>query len=171
MVVSMVAGEDTVFALYHLYNRTILLGFICILNFHFKIVLVLRRRYLIPIRCNNGKRKMWPWRWLHHFDFQHWRWLHPLMTMVASCPGGYFLTHTHGWGTPFRREVYRCDFCNRFVLTFVTVSMRPRQTAATHQLKMVTAVTGIKKCYIIQLVTLHRYVCIPAITCRLHNIF
>ena len=77
----------------------------------------------------------------------------------------------HGWGTPFRREVYRCDFCNGFVLTFVTVSMRPRQTAATHQLKMATAVTGIKKCYIIQLVTLHRYVCIPGIACRLHNIF
>ena len=53
---------------------------------------------------------------------------------------------THGWGTPFRREVYRCDFCDGFVLTFRTVSVRPMQTAATHQLKMVTVVTGIKKC-------------------------
>ena len=42
-------------------TRTILLGCIWILDFHFKIVLVLRRRYLIPIRCNNGKRKIWPW--------------------------------------------------------------------------------------------------------------
>ena len=65
-------------------------------DFHFKIVLVLRRRYLIPIRCNNGKRKMWHWRWLHHFDFQHWRWLHALMTMVALFRAGNFLhTHTH----------------------------------------------------------------------------
>ena len=61
-------------------GASILLGFIWILDFHFKIVLVLRRRYLIPIRCNNGKRKMctilifstddgctpW-WRWLHYF--------------------------------------------------------------------------------------------------------
>ena len=61
---------QNVFALYHSYNRTILLGFIWILDFHFKIVLVRHRRYLIPIRCNNGKRKIWPWRWLHHFDFQ-----------------------------------------------------------------------------------------------------
>ena len=85
-IVSMAAAkkaQQNVFALYHSYNRTILLGFIWILDFHFKIVLVLRRCYLIPIRCNNGKRKMWPWRWLHHFDFstddgctRWWRWLH-----------------------------------------------------------------------------------------------
>ena len=56
-----------------------------------------------------------------------------------------YFQQAHGWGTPFRREVYRCDFCDGFVLTFVTVSMRPRQTAAIHQLKMVTVVTGIKK--------------------------
>ena len=58
-IVSMAAvkkAQQNVFALYHSYNRTILLGFTWILNFHFKIVLVLRRRYLIPIRCNNGKR-------------------------------------------------------------------------------------------------------------------
>ena len=61
--------QQNVFALYHSYNHTILLGFIWILDFHFKIVLVRRRRYLIPIRCNNGKRKICPWRWLHHFDF------------------------------------------------------------------------------------------------------
>ena len=62
-IVSMAAAKkarQNVFALYHSYNRTILLGFICILDFHFKIVLVLRQRYLIPMRCNNGKRKMWP---------------------------------------------------------------------------------------------------------------
>ena len=47
-------AQQNVFALYHSYNRTILLGFIWILDFHFKIVLVRRRRYLIPIRCNNG---------------------------------------------------------------------------------------------------------------------
>ena len=34
---------------------------------------------------------MWPWRWLHHFDFQHWRWLHALMTMVALFRVGNFL--------------------------------------------------------------------------------
>ena len=33
---------------------------------------------------------MWPWRWLHHFDFQHWRWLHALMTMVALFRAGNF---------------------------------------------------------------------------------
>ena len=96
-IVSMAAAkkaQQNVFALYHSYNRTILLGFIWILDFHFKIVLVLRRRYLIPIRCNNGIRKMWPWRWLHHFDFQHWRWLHALMTMVALFRVGNFW-HTH----------------------------------------------------------------------------
>ena len=38
-------------------TRTILLGYIWILDFHFKIVLMLRRRYLIFIRCHNGKRK------------------------------------------------------------------------------------------------------------------
>ena len=73
-IVSMAAAkkvQQNVFALHHSYNRTILLGFVWILDFHFKIVHVLRRRYLIPIRCNNGKRKMWPSRWLHHFDFQH----------------------------------------------------------------------------------------------------
>ena len=85
-IVSMVAAkkaQQNVFALYYSFNRTILLGLIWILDFHFKIVLVLRRRYLIPIRCNNGKRKMWPWRWLLHFDFSTddgctlwWRWLH-----------------------------------------------------------------------------------------------
>ena len=96
-IVSMAAAkkaQQNVFALYHSYNRTIPLGFICIFDFHFKIVLVLRRRYLIPIRCNNGKRKMWPWRWLHYFDFQHWRWLHALMTMVALFRAGNFW-HTH----------------------------------------------------------------------------
>ena len=72
------------------YSHTILLGFIWILDFHFKIVLVLRQRYLIPIQCNNGKRKMWLWRWLHHFDFQHWWWLHALMTIVALFRAGNF---------------------------------------------------------------------------------
>ena len=87
-------AQQNTFALYHSYNRTILLGFIWILDFHFKIVLVLRQRYLIPIRCNNGKRKVWPWRWLHHFDFQPWRRLHALMTMVALFLAGNFDTHT-----------------------------------------------------------------------------
>ena len=87
-------AQQIVFALYHSYNRTILLGFIWIVDFHFKIVLVLRRGYLIPIRCNNGKRKMWPWRWLHHFGFQHWRWLHALMPMVILFRAGNFW-HTH----------------------------------------------------------------------------
>ena len=46
-IVSMAAAtkaQENVFALYHSYNRTILLGFIWILDLHFKIVLVLRRR-------------------------------------------------------------------------------------------------------------------------------
>ena len=78
-------ARENVFGLYHSYNRTILMGFIWILNFHFKIVLVLRRRYLIPIRCKMAKEKcglddgctnlifstdddgtFW-WRWLHYF--------------------------------------------------------------------------------------------------------
>ena len=98
-IVSMAAAkkaQQNVFALYHSYNRTILPGFIWILDFYLKIVLVLRRRYLVPRRCNNGKRKIWPWRWLHHFDFQHWRWLHALMTMVALFRAGNFDTHTAG---------------------------------------------------------------------------
>ena len=75
-------------------THTILLGCLWILDFYFKTVLLLRRRYLIPTRCNNGKRKIWPSRCLHHFDFQHWRWLHALMTMVASVPGVIFYKHT-----------------------------------------------------------------------------
>ena len=53
-------AQQNVFAFYHSYNRTILLGFIrqWILDFHFKIVVVLRRRYLIPIQCNNGKKNV-----------------------------------------------------------------------------------------------------------------
>ena len=91
-IVIMAAAKKTqqnVFALYHSYNRTILLGFIWILDFHFKIVLVRHRRYLIPIRCNNGKRKNCPWRWLHHFDFstddgltRWWRWLHHFRRII-----------------------------------------------------------------------------------------
>ena len=102
-------AQQNVFALYHSYNRTILLGFISILDFHFKIFLVLRRRYLIPMRCNNGKRKMWPWRWLHHFDFQHWRWLHALMTMVALFRAGNFW-HKHSL-SPADKYVYRLYDC------------------------------------------------------------
>ena len=49
--------QQNVFALYHSYNRTMPPGFIWSLDFHFKIVLVLHRRYLIPIHCNNGKEK------------------------------------------------------------------------------------------------------------------
>ena len=118
-IVSMAAAkkaQENVFALYHSYNRTILLGFIWILDFHFKIVLVLRRRYLIPIRCNNGKRKMWPWRWLHHFDFstddgctRWWRWLHYFGWVI-------FDTHT---AVPLHPNmligcmiVVKCDTCN-----------------------------------------------------------
>ena len=92
-------------------NRMILLGFIWILDFHLKIVLVLRRCYLIPMRCNNSKRKMWPWRWLHHFDFQHWQWLHALMTMVALFLAGNFLhTHTHS-RSPADKYAYRLYEC------------------------------------------------------------
>ena len=102
-------AQQNVFALYHSYNRTILLGLIWILDFHFKIVLVLRQRYLIPIRCNNGKRKMWPWRWLHHFDFQHWRWLHALMTMVASFPvGNFWHIHSRSTADKYAYRLYDC---------------------------------------------------------------
>ena len=108
-------AQQNVYALYHSYNRTILLGFIWILDFHFKIVLVLRRRYLIPIRCNNGKRKMWPCRWLHHFDFQYrqgstrwWRWLHYFGRII-------FDTHT---ADPLQTNMHigcmivvKCDTC------------------------------------------------------------
>ena len=117
-IVSMAAAkkaQQNVFALCHSYNRTILLGFIWILDFHFKIVLVLRRRYLIPIRCNNGKRKLWPWRWMHHFDFStadgctRWRrWLHCFGRVI-------FDTHT---AVPLHPKmligcmiVVKCDTC------------------------------------------------------------
>ena len=117
-IVSMAAAkkaQQNVFALYHSYNRTILLGFIWILDLHFKIVLVLRRRYLIPIRCNNDKRKMWPWRWLHHFDFstddgctRWWRWLYNFGRVI-------FDTHTH---SPLQTNMFigcmivaKCDTC------------------------------------------------------------
>ena len=109
-------AQQNVFALYHSYNRTILLGFIWILDFHFKIVLVRHRRYLIPIRCNNGNRKIWACRWLHHFDFQPWRWLHALMTMVASFAAGNFW-HTHT-ADPLQTNMHigcmivvKCDTC------------------------------------------------------------
>ena len=111
-MVSMAAAkkaQQNVFASYHLHNRTIPLGFIWIIDFHFKIVLVLCRRYLIPIRCNNGKRKMWPWRWLHHFDFQHWRWLHALMTMVALFRAGNFRhTHSRSAADKYANRLYDC---------------------------------------------------------------
>ena len=77
---------------------------IWILDFHFKIVLVLRRRYLTPIRCNNGKRKMWPWRWLHHFDFQHRRWLHYFGRVI-------FYTHTADPLLIGCMIVVKCDTC------------------------------------------------------------
>ena len=111
-IVSMAAAkkaQQNVFALYYSYNRTILLGFIWIFYFHLKIALVLRRRYLIPMRCNTGKRKMWHWRWLHHFDFQHWRWLHALITMVALFRAGNFW-HTHS-GSPADKYAYRLYEC------------------------------------------------------------
>ena len=70
---------------------------------------MLRRRYLIPIRCNNGKRKMWPWRWLHHFDLQHWRWLHALMTMVALFRAGDFWhTHSRSPADKYAYMLYDC---------------------------------------------------------------
>ena len=108
-IVSMAAAKKTqqnVFALYHSYDRTILLGFIWILDFHFKIVLVFRWRYLIAIRCNNGKEKYglddgctilifstddgctrW-WRWLHYFGWVIFdaRTADPLQTnMLIGC--------------------------------------------------------------------------------------
>ena len=110
-IVSMAAAkkaQQNVFALYHSYNRTILLEFIQILDFHFKIVLVLCRRYLIPIRCNNGKRKMWPWRWLHHFDFstddgctRWWRWLHYFGRVI-------FHTHSRSPADNYANRLYDC---------------------------------------------------------------
>ena len=117
-IVSMPAAkkaQQNVFASYHSYNRTILPGFIRILDFYFNTVLVLRRRFLIPIWCSNGKRKIWPWRWLHHFEFQHWRWLHALMTMVAWFRAGNFDTHS---ADPLQTNMHigcmivvKCDTC------------------------------------------------------------
>ena len=119
-IVSMAAAkkaQQNAFALYHSYNRMILQGFIWILDFHFKIVLGLRRRYLIPIWCNNSKRKLWPWVWLHYFDFQHWQWLYALMTMVALFRAGNFFWHTHT-ADPLQANmlhgcmiVVKCDTC------------------------------------------------------------
>ena len=126
-IVSMAAAkkaQQNVFALYHSYNHTILLGFIWILDFHFKIVPVLRRRYLIPIRCNNGKRKMWPWRWMHHFDFQHWRWLQALMTMVALFRAGNFW-HRHSWSPADKCAYGLYDCC---VIRVRTPALTPIST-------------------------------------------
>ena len=69
----------------------------------------------IPIRCNNGKRKMWPWRWLHHFDFstddgctRWWRWLQYFGRVI-------FDPHTAG---PLKTTMHigciivvKCDTC------------------------------------------------------------
>ena len=99
-------------------THTILLECTWILDFHFKIVVLLRRRYLIPIRCNNGQRKRWPWRWLHHFDFstgdgfrRWWRWLHQFRQVI-------FDTRTHD---PLQMNMHigcmivvRCDTCKIF---------------------------------------------------------
>ena len=100
-------------------TRTILLGCIWILDFHFKIVLVHRRRYhgyLIPTRCNNGKSDLdngctilvfstddgctrW-WRWSYQF-----RWV-------------FFYKHT---GDPLQTNMHvdcmivvKCDTCKIF---------------------------------------------------------
>ena len=102
------SAQQNVFVLYHSYNRTILLEFIRILDFHFEIVLVLRRRYWFPYDVMLAK-KMWPWRWLHHFNFQHWRWLHALMTMVALYRAGNFW-HTHS-RSPADKYVHRLYDC------------------------------------------------------------
>ena len=108
-------AQRNVFALYHSYNGTILLGLIWILDFHFKIVHVLRRRYLIPIRCNNGRRKVWPFRWLHPFHFQHWRWLHGWWQWLHYFGRVIFDTHT---ADPLQTNmligamiVVKCDTC------------------------------------------------------------
>ena len=100
--------QQNVFALYHSYNRAIFLGFIWILNFHLQIVLVRHRRYLIPIRCNNGKRKIWPWRWLHHFVFspddgctRWWRWLHHFRRVI-------FDTHSRSLADKYAYRLYDC---------------------------------------------------------------
>ena len=99
-------GEESSKCFRFIRNRTILLGFIW---WYFKIVLVLRRRYLSPMRCNNDKRKMCPSRWLHHFDFQHWRWLHALMTMVALFRAGNFWhTHSRSPADKYANRLYDC---------------------------------------------------------------
>ena len=123
-IVSMAAAkkaQQNVFALYHLYNRMILLGFTWILGFHIKIVLVLRRLVWFPY---DGKRKMWPWRWLHHFDFRHWRWLHALMTMVALFrAGNFWQTHSRSPADKYAYRLY--DSCQ------VWYNVRVRSQALT----------------------------------------
>ena len=109
-IVSMAAAkkaQQNVFALYHSYNRTILLGFIWILDFHFKIVLVLRRHYLVPTRCNNGKKKNVALTMVAPFWFQHWRWLHALISRAGN------FWHTHNLSTA-NKYVYRLYDCWRW---------------------------------------------------------
>ena len=92
-------------------THTIILGCIWILDFHFKIVLVLRQCCFIPIRHNDDKRKICPWRWLHHFHFQHWRWLHALMMLTfAPVPtGNFWYTHSK---SATDKDAYRLyDYC------------------------------------------------------------
>ena len=52
------SAQQNVFVLYHSYNRTILLEFIRILDFHFEIVLVLRRRYWFPYDVMLAKKNV-----------------------------------------------------------------------------------------------------------------
>ena len=99
-------------------TRTILLGCIWILDFHFKIVIMLRRRYLIPIRFNIGKRKILPWRWLHHFDFstedgcrRWWQWLHQFRRVIFDTyTADPLQTNMH----IYCMIVVRCDTCTIF---------------------------------------------------------
>ena len=110
-IVSMAAAkkaQQIVFALYHSYNRTILLGFIWILDFHFKIVLVLRHVIWFPYDVIMAKEKCglddgctililsaddgctrW-WRWLHYF--------------------GRVIFDTHSW-SPADKYAYRQYNC------------------------------------------------------------
>ena len=111
-------AQQNVFPLYHLYNPNNSPGVHMDLDFHFKILLVLRWRYLIPMRCFNGKRKIWPCWWLHQFEFQHWRWLHSLMAMVASVPARNFFLYT---ADPMQTNMHidcmiviKCDACKIF---------------------------------------------------------
>ena len=67
-------------------------------------------------------------RWKAYNKFFTWGQFWPPGIVVARvCPSvrPSVRRQVHGQGTPFRREMYRCDYCDGFAVISATISLRP----------------------------------------------